>query len=77
MKHYRNKFFYLYPFGSKTSQLQNHQNSRSLKTHILTLNQPPTHKCVQSLHKSIIIYMGAIILGANLFKQIPMASKGF
>ena len=48
----------------------------------LTLNQPRTHKCVQSLHKSIIIYMGVIILGPNtlyinfcLIKQIPMASK--
>ena len=31
----------------------------------LTLNQPLTHKCIQSLHKSIRIYMGVIILGAN------------
>ena len=31
----------------------------------VTLNQPRTHKCVQSLHKSIRIYMGVIILGAN------------
>ena len=46
---------------------------------MLTLNQPLTHKCVQSLNKSIRrIYMGVIILGANtsyinfcLFKQIP------
>ena len=46
----------------------------------LTLNQPPTHKCVQSLHKSIRIYMLVIILGANInlciFKQIPTVSKG-
>ena len=40
-------------------------------------------KCVQSLHKSIRIDVGVIILGANtlyisfcLFKQIPMASNG-
>ena len=48
----------------------------------LTLNQPRTH-FVQSLHKSIRIYMGVKILGANtlyinfcLFKQLPMVSKG-
>ena len=33
---------------------------------VLTLNQPQTHKCVQSLHyKSIQIYMG-VIQGANI-----------
>ena len=51
----------------------------------LTLNQPPTCKCVQRLHKSIRMYIhvGIIILGTStlyinfcLFKQIPMASKG-
>ena len=33
---------------------------------VLTLNQPRTHKCVQSLHKSIRIYMWVIILAANI-----------
>ena len=45
----------------------------------LTLNQPRTHKCVQSLHKSIRICMGVIILGTVhqfLLKKILMASKG-
>ena len=50
---------------------------------MLTLNQPLTHKCVQSLNKSIRrIYMGVIILGANtsyinfcFFKQIPTALR--
>ena len=35
----------------------------------LTLNYPRTHKCVQSLHKSIRIYMG-VILGANIIRII-------
>ena len=31
----------------------------------LTLNQPRTHKCVQSLHKSVWICMEVIIVGPN------------
>ena len=41
-------------------------------------------KCVQSLHRSIRIYIGVIILGDNtlyvifcLLKEMPMGSKGF
>ena len=45
-----------------------------------TYNQLRTRKCVQTLHKSIRIYMGVIINTSNikfcLLKKIPMASKG-
>ena len=49
---------------------------------VLPLNQPQTHKCVTTLHKSKRIYMGVIILGVNTLyinfclEQMPMASKG-
>ena len=50
--------------------------------HILTLNQPLTHKCACGLHKPIRIYMGVLILGVNtlytvfyLVYEIPMVWK--
>ena len=49
----------------------------------LTLNQPPTHKCVQSLHKSIRIYIGVVIPGtiytsiSAYLSRSPWRPKGF
>ena len=63
--------------------MHNVQQSLHFWDHFLTLNQPRTRKCLQSFHKSIRIYMGVIIVGANtlyikfcLFNKIPMVSKG-
>ena len=49
------------------SRLNSPRNSDLLLKFLqLTLNHPRTRKCVQSLHKSIRIYMGVRILGANI-----------
>ena len=53
------------PQGEETLMLDAlHTVSLHIWIH-LTLNQPRTHKCVGSLHKSIRIYMAVIILGTN------------